>query len=264
MAAVTCDKFGFFNGIYALEQTNWSYFFHWMLPAGVIANCENELEVYAQGDGMQVYVKTGQAMVLGHRVWVSTSKTLTISAANASNPRIDLVVCRIICGNDEASTAELDVKTGTPAANPTAPTTTSVFGGTSEIPLAEVYVAAGAVTISASNVTDRRRLYASNIIRKTFATTSVSPLACREYACTSALASLTVNLPSSPQVDYITSVSFPSGSSFSGITVKKGSTTISGTSSLKLKGDALNLASKTYELVFWWDGTYYWCASAAA
>lgn len=262
--AVTCDKFGFFNGIYALEQTNWSYFFHWMLPTCVVANCENELEVYAQSDGMKVYVKTGQAMIIGHRVWVTSTKTLTIATANGSNPRKDLVVCRIIFGNDGESTAELDVKTGTPASSPSAPTPTTNFGGTYEIALAEVYVSAGAVTISASNVTDRRRLDSANIRRNTFSTTSVSPLACREYVCTTSLASLTVNLPNSPQDDYITSVRFPSGSSFSGVTVKKGSTTISGTSSLKLKGDALNLASKTYELIFWWDGTYYWCASAAA
>lgn len=264
MTAVTCDKFGPFNGIFALEQSNWSNFWNWVVPEGVIANCDNEMEVYAQSDGMKVYVKTGQAFLVSHRVWNSSEKSITIDAADGANPRIDLIVCRIIFGNDEESTAELDVKPGTPAADPAAPALTKTVGGTYEIALAEVYVGAGVVTIAASNVKDRRKIFAAESAFKPFSASPVTPLATREYRCTTTLSSLTVNLPDNPQDNFITSVRFPAGSSFSGVTVKKGSATISGTSNLKLKGDSLTLVSKVYTLIFWWDGSVYWCASAAA
>ena len=264
MTAVTCDKFGPFNGIFALEQSNWSNFWNWVVPNGVIANCDEEMEVYAQADGMKVYVKTGQAFLVSHRVWNTTEKTITIEAADGANPRRDLIVCRIIFGNDEESLAVLDVKTGTPAADPQIPAPATTIGGTYEIPLAEVYVGAGVVTITDGNVSDRRELFAAKPKFTTFSASPVSPLAMRDYRCVTTLNALTVNLPEHPQEDYITSVRFPAGSSFSGVTVKKGSTTISGTSNLKLKGDALGLISKTYTLVFWWDGSVYWCASAAA
>ena len=263
MTAVNCDKFGPFNGIFALEQSNWSNFWHWVVPEGVIANCDDELKVYAQTDGMKVYVKTGQAFLAGHRVWSSSVKTIPIEAADGSNPRIDLIVCRIIFGNDEESLAVLDVKTGTPAADPQAPALLRTVGGTYEIPLAEVYVGAGVVTIQDAKVTDRRRIFAAEANVVTFTQSPVTPLAMRDYRCFTTLSALTVNLPDAPQNNFITSIRFPSGSSFSGVTVKKGATTISGTTNLKVKGDVLTLVSRTYTLVFWWDGAVYWVASAA-
>ena len=262
--SVACDKYGPFNGIYALEQSNWSNLWNWVVPEGIVATCDEEMEAYAQADGMKVYVKTGQAMLCGHRVWLDSEKTVPISAADSTYARKDVVVCRIVFGNEGASTAVLDVLTGAPAADPVAPSITKTIGGTYEIAIAEVYVAANAVTIAASSVTDRRKIMAAETAFVPFSSTSVTPLALREYRCGSALASLTVTLPENPQNNYIATVTFPAGSSFSGVTVKKGTTTISGTSNLKLKGDALNLASKTYTLVFWWDGSFYWCASAAA
>ena len=254
--SVAADKFGFFNGIMGLEQGNWANYWKDIIPDCVVGGQANELEVFAQADGMKVYVKTGQAMVDNHRVWITSQKELAI-AASGSSSRTDLVVLRIVYGNEGESTAVLDVKQGTTAL-------TQTTGGTYEIPLAEVTVGAGVVTIQASAVKDRRVIHCDPNGPQSFSASPVTPLSDREYRCTTSLGSLTVNLPDSPQWNFITSVRFPSNSSFTGVTVKKGTTTISGTSNLKLKGDALNLKSKTYELVFWWDGSVYWCASAAA
>ena len=50
--SVSCDKFGFFNGIMGIEQGNWATFWDGIIPDGVIANQGDELEVYAQADGL--------------------------------------------------------------------------------------------------------------------------------------------------------------------------------------------------------------------
>jgi len=264
MAEVSTDRYGFFNGIYGLEQSNWANYWTGIIPSGVIAGLDDELEVYAQADGMKVYVKTGQAMIDAHRAWSSSVKTVTLSAADSSFDRIDLIVMRVIYGNEGQSTVVLDVKTGTPAADPAEPALTQVTGTTFEIPLAGVYVAANVVTIAATAVRDRRYLFKlpSDTV-ETFSSTTLTPENDREYRNGTELNALTINLPEDPHPTFMTSVNFTSSASFSGVTVNKGSTTISGTSDLKVKGDTLNLVSKRYNIVFYWDGSYYWAASAA-
>ena len=269
MAAVECDKYGFFNGVMGLEQANWANYWYPIFGDAILAAYGNEMEAYAVtgGEGMYVRVKTGQAIIAGHRVWVNSEKKLAVSASNASNPRKDLIVVRVVYGNTGASKVYLDVKAGTPAASPVAPSLTQNIGTTWEYSLGTVDVPAGTSNILPENV--RWHAYVGRFnnnagMVSTFSSTSVTCKRDKEYRCTTALSSLTVNLPNYPHDTFITSVRFPSASSFSGVTIKKGSTTISGTTSLLLKGDSLNLASKTYELVIWWDGSKYWCASAAA
>jgi len=77
----------------------------------------------------------------------------TISAANATNPRIDLIVATI---NDaqysgSANNVVFTTVAGTPAVSPTVPTTPN-----NSIVLAQIAVAAATTTITTANITDRR------------------------------------------------------------------------------------------------------------
>lgn len=469
--SVNFDTAGFFNSIMPLNQTNWASYFYPSIPDGVLAGIDDEMEVYGNSSGMFVYVKSGECRVRSHRGVLSNPATLDITTSDSTYDRKDLVVARVTYGNPSVMTVR--VKTGTPAASPSAPSVTQTAGSTWEIPLAVVNVQHGAVTITANDVEDRRYIYSGiEIIPVKFTTSTLtvenhrryqynsstalnsltidlpknidSPWSCevdfptsssfsgvvfrqggsdytvftdsdlklkstryhlelvwngynvfaiahtnegkpiesftsasivltdkrwyrntssdlssltvtlpnnppadwhasvdfradtsfsgmtfvlangttptiltdsdlklqntyyhveifwtgthyrvvaypnsgvqtaqgkpivsftgatvtveqnREHRNTTAANSMTITLPSSPNSDFISAVRFLSSSSFTGTTVKKGTTTISGTTNLKLKGDALNLKSKAYYLIFWWDGTYYWCASAAA
>lgn len=121
-------------------------------PSGVVAAQANELECFGDSSGLQVKVKTGDAWILGHLGRCTAQKTLTLSTANPSNPRIDRIVVRL---DTTANTVSLEVLTGTPAGSPTAPALTR-SSTTWEFSLAQVAVAAAASTISAGNVTDER------------------------------------------------------------------------------------------------------------
>jgi len=265
--ASECDKYGFFNGVMGIEQTNWANYWNGIVPDGVISGFENEMEVYTPtaGEGMSVRIKTGQAMVDNHRAWITTEKILPIDTADVTNPRIDLVVLRAVYGNKGASVISVDVKKGTPAASPVAPTLIQTTGETYEIPMAKIAVSAGATNIIPSNITDLRYVFRYPYdTANTFSGTTLTPKADREYRNNTAINSLTITLPLNPHPTFITSVIFTSSSAFTNVTVKRGLTTISGTSNLKLKGDALALANKRYNLIFYWDGAYYWVVSAAA
>jgi dihydroxyacetone kinase DhaKLM complex PTS-EIIA-like component DhaM len=85
---------------------------------------------------------------------------LTITTANSTNPRIDLVCVTV---NDSyysgsADNVVLQVIAGTPAGSPVAPATPA-----NSIALAEVYVGAGVLSISNSNITDERVQVTTNV-----------------------------------------------------------------------------------------------------
>ena len=80
--------------------------------------------------------------------------TLPVAAANATNPRVDLVCATVVDSyyqNGGADGAQLQIVTGTPAAVPAVPATPA-----NSKALARVAVAAGAVSITAGNITDLR------------------------------------------------------------------------------------------------------------
>lgn len=262
MTAVVCDKFGFFNGLYGIEQSNWANYWRGIIPDGVVASFENEMEVYAMSDGMQVHVKTGQAMVDNHRAWVTSEKELTIDTADSTNPRLDLVVLRVVYANAKESKIYVDVKTGTPAASPVLPSLTQITGETYEIPLAQVLVEAGVVTITSGKVTDLRYIF--HLPADTADSFSGTSVVCKndhEYRNGTAIASLAVYLPPDPHETFMASVAFSAGSSFTSVSFYKydSDTVITP----KIAGDALTLPNRRYSLVIWWDGVSWWVASAA-
>ena len=273
--AIECDRYGFFNGIYGLEQSNWANYWRGIIPDGVLAQPDGKpqptppMEVYVptQGMGMSVYVRPGQAMVDNHRVWLTTQKTLSI-AKHGSRPRIDMVVLRVTYGNTGKSIVELDVKTGAEATSPEAPTLVTNTGGTYELALARITIGAGTTNIYPADITDMRYVYKlGNDSVTTFTTTTsnnkttatVNCVNDIEYRCATALHSIIINLPSNPNDTFITGVCFTANASFSGVTFRKGGTN----TDVKVIGDSLTMNSKRYNLIIWWDSGFnqYWCAS---
>jgi len=111
--------------------------------------------------GMSVLIAAGWAAIVGttqsnmgvYTVYNDASQVGTITAANATLPRIDRVCLTV---NDSAYTGStnnvvVNVVAGTAAASPSAPATPA-----NSISLATVAVAAGATTILNANITDTR------------------------------------------------------------------------------------------------------------
>lgn len=154
-------------------EAQYSQLFRRLNTTGV-AGTVGDANVKAVGDssGMNVKVSTGFAMVRGHFYKNDATVTLTITAANATNPRKDLVVLRL---DPTANSIVLAVVNGTAAPAPTDPTLTQTDEGTYEFPIARVNVAAGATTISAGNVEDIRQFMGAPFGRWTTALRPTSP-----------------------------------------------------------------------------------------
>jgi hypothetical protein len=103
--------------------------------------------------GPYVCERSGQGPYLG---WSESTVTVNPAAANATNPRIDVVFAVVYdqasISNDPAHGAMVDILTGTPAASPNAPT--NLPDGA--VALAQVRVRAGTTSIVASDITDVR------------------------------------------------------------------------------------------------------------
>ena len=100
----------------------------------------------------EIDLTAGTALVAG--TWTSlAADTVTLPANSSGNPRIDTVVLKI---DWSANTGTLTYVQGTAAASPVAPSLTRTAGTTWECPLADVYVADGATSFIAGNITDRR------------------------------------------------------------------------------------------------------------
>jgi hypothetical protein len=113
--------------------------------------------------GMTVFVASGWAAIVGtyqsnmgvYNVYNDATTTLTVTAANASNPRIDLVCVTIQDAfyTGASNTTLFQVIAGTPAVSPVAPALP-----TNSIALAYITVAAGATQVLNANITDQRVL----------------------------------------------------------------------------------------------------------
>lgn len=118
-----------------------------------------DLKVSADSSGLNVKVAPGFAIVRGHAYVLDADLTLNVSAG-ATNARRDLVVLRL---DPSANSVSAVVKAGTAASSPVDPTLTQTEEGVYELALARVEVPANAVTVSASNVTDRRTYIGSQV-----------------------------------------------------------------------------------------------------
>lgn len=102
--------------------------------------------------GMSVLLNIGTALVDGTTYENDAALTLSISSNASGNPRIDTVILR---KSWAGQTVRAVVLAGTPAASPVPPTLTQSAGVTWEIPIADIAVANGAVSITTSNITPR-------------------------------------------------------------------------------------------------------------
>lgn len=125
----------------------------------VIPGFGNDLKVQANSPvALNVVVKSGRLMVRGRLYGNTSDNTLTIGAADATNPRLDRIVARI---SFAAQTLTLAVLAGTAAATPSLPALTQNTT-TYEISLAYVWVAATATTLADTEIHDER-VFAANL-----------------------------------------------------------------------------------------------------
>lgn len=141
----------------------WAQVLSALMTNGVVESLGDGLNVHESSPAaMSVRVQTGVAFILGYYFEVySSEETLTIDAADGSNPRIDRVVVRRSMANREVTLAVLK---GTPAASPTAPALTQNESGTYEIELAQVTVPALASSISDATIVDTRGFAATPVL----------------------------------------------------------------------------------------------------
>ena len=149
--------YGFFNSINADRRYNadqMSAYFKGLISRGVLQDYGDGFRVSAIS-GLSVSIGTGRAYFSDGR-WLENDAavTLTLSAANVTNPRIDRIVLR----KDSTSAARacsVVIKTGTPAASPAAPGLTNA-DGIEEISLAQIRINANMTTLTNANITDER------------------------------------------------------------------------------------------------------------
>ena len=110
---------------------------------------------------MNVVVGIGKAWFNGILYKNTSAKTVTVKAADATNPRIDTAIVRLTWATN---TCEAVILKGTAAASPAAPALTQ-SSAVWEFPLMDITVAAGATSITTAMLTNDRRvdLYAASI-----------------------------------------------------------------------------------------------------
>lgn len=100
----------------------------------------------------QIEVLIGSALVQGIEYLNDATVSFTIAGNSSGNPRIDTVILR---ADYVAQTVRLAVLQGSPAGSPTPLALTQTPGVTWEIPLADIAVANGFVSITNANITPR-------------------------------------------------------------------------------------------------------------
>lgn len=111
---------------------------------------------------MSVTVGSGQAIVPGNRIaqqghYTVTNlgpENVTIPAANASNPRIDIIILEVLDSevSGTQNTARFRVISGTPASSPSAPSVPKMA-----ISVAQITVGRGAGSINSGSIDNNRR-----------------------------------------------------------------------------------------------------------
>lgn len=154
------------NGSHPAENDRLSTQALWA-TTGIIGT--SSLQVTANSPaGMSVRVGTGWAAIVGDEqsnmgtyvVYNDAQDTLTITTADPTNPRID-VVCATVRDayySGAYNDVILQVIAGTPAGSPVAPALPD-----NSISLAEIAVGAGVTQINTGNITDTRVLVTTNI-----------------------------------------------------------------------------------------------------
>ena len=151
--AITSGFYNSSNGdrLYNAEQM--TTYFEGIVSDGVYYGVGDRLLVVA-GDNLGVNVGTGRGLVNLHWVKNDTVLPLTLTPADVQYDRIDYVIIKSD-STDSAREGTIEIKTGTPAANP-APPALVANNLIKEMPLAQIRVKKGATLINQSDITDLR------------------------------------------------------------------------------------------------------------
>jgi len=132
-----------------VTEADWRDMVQKFLRPGVAKGEGTEFDA-EPGTGLSVVIHPGHGWVVGHYLKSTQDETLTLETADANNPRIDRVVMFVDMINREGG---LKVLTGDPDANPVPKTPTQNENSMWEEPLWDIYVAAGATSLTSSNLT---------------------------------------------------------------------------------------------------------------
>lgn len=148
------EKSSFFNSIsgdrrYKAEE--WAEYFASFIANGVFPNPSTGLQVLAS-NSMIITVNTGKAWINGYFYFNTSTLNITLDNADGVLNRIDRVVVR---WDLQERAISVQVKKGTYSATPSA-AAIQRDADAYELVLADVYVGAGAVSVSQANITDQR------------------------------------------------------------------------------------------------------------
>lgn len=147
------NDYGFFfnsiNGDRVYDADSFSTWLRKFFTSGVF---EGELAVTA-AEGMAVEVGSGYANVDGKVRFFNSPQTVALSPANSTYPRIDTIAVE---RNDVNREITLKYITGQYSGNTPSPTERQWGNGVYQLVLAQIYVGAGATSISQANISDTR------------------------------------------------------------------------------------------------------------
>jgi hypothetical protein len=104
-------------------------------------------------DGFCALIASSVSSVNGaYRVTSMQRQNLTLTASNATNPRIDLIVIRVTDNGNSTSFASIETVDGTPAPTPSAPSPPA-----QSFAVAQILVPANSSTVTSGNITDVRK-----------------------------------------------------------------------------------------------------------
>ncbi len=131
---------------------------------GMVLSSDLAVTQRAAGANLSVDVAPGKALIKGDSIanqgtyicHSDTTYNVALIAANATNPRIDIIVARVRDKQADGGSTygwTIEAIAGVPAASPSAPAVPA-----SAVKLADVRVNANATSVLAANITDRRTL----------------------------------------------------------------------------------------------------------
>lgn len=147
--------YGFYNSLHGdrkYDAVQFGQIFDGIINDGVFMSIGGKLMVTASA-GMKVSVATGRAWFDSTWTYNDSIMLLDVTASEVLLNRVDAVVLEVDA-TDTVRANSIKIIKGTPATNPVAPTLTN-SGKVYQHPLAHVYVAAGATSISTSNITNK-------------------------------------------------------------------------------------------------------------
>lgn len=147
------DQYGlFWNSVDSDRLYDADSFAEWLRKFFTTGVFDGELQVTSAG-GMDVSVSSGYANINGKVRFFDSATKLTLATAGATYPRIDTIVVE---RNDTDRKITIKAITGTYSASPTA-TAPVRANNIYQIVLAQIYIAAGATSITQAAITDTRK-----------------------------------------------------------------------------------------------------------